>query len=304
MNKSPVVLIVIVNYNHARDLENLVKSVLATEYAAFRVILVDNASTDKSRSVMNAFNDTRLTKVFLNENIGLCKARNLGTSLQEADYFAFLDPDVIVGPAWLQNLVVFMERDNAVGIAESNILSEIPWASSSSEHVKLYALGAAFIVRERVWNQLGGFDEDFFVGYDDQDLGWRTWLLGYQVAGVSDSIVYHFPGSLRKGELNRFFRYHDFKNRLTSLLKNLEFLTILYQTPRIVSLLAGFFHEDFRRKQTDGIHVVYWMARNMGKLLQKRSLIQQTRMIKDRDFDLLWNPSVRGSLRRRGFSLW
>jgi GT2 family glycosyltransferase len=279
-------------------------SVLATKYPNFRVVFIDNASTDNSRELVKTFNDQRLKKVLLSENLGLCKARNLGTKQEESCYFAFLDPDVMVTPMWLQKLVDMLEFDPSVGIAESNILSRIPWAASSKESVKLYALGAAFIVRNKLWHQLGGFDDDYFVGYDDQDLGWRTWLLGYRVVGVSDSVVYHVGALLRKGKVNRLFRYHDFKNRLSSFIKNFEPLTFLHEMPRIIFTMSAFCFEDFKHGQIDGVLIVFWILKNQRKLLQKRSSIQHSRRIRDRDVEPLWDPTVRGSLRRSGRFLW
>jgi GT2 family glycosyltransferase len=302
----PSVSIVIVNYNHEKFLGDLMTSVLATKYLNFQVIFIDNASTDKSKELMKAFDDHRLTKIFLSENLGLCKARNLGASYKESSYFAFLDPDVKVTPLWLQRLVDTMQSDSDIGIAESNILSQINWGSSSIERVKLYALGASFLVRNKVWHQLGGFDDDYFVGYDDQDLGWRTWLLGYKVIGVSDSdsIVYHHPGLLRKGKGARFFRFHDFKNRLSSFVKNFETATLLKETPRITFAIIAFCYIDFKNGQIDGLKICFWFLKNLRQLLQKRYSIQKARRIGDRNIGPLWDPSVRGSLRRSGRYLW
>jgi len=287
-------------------LKDLITSVLATKYSAFQVIFIDNASTDKSLELMRTFVDRRLIKIFLTENLGLCKARNLGASYVESSYFAFLDPDVKVTPMWLQRLVDTMESDSNIGIAESNIVSKISWGSSSKEKVKFYALGASFIVRNKVWHQLGGFDDDYFVGYDDQDLGWRTWLLGYEVIGLSDldSTVYHRPGLLRKGGGLRFFRFHDFKNRLSSLIKNFEVTTFLEESPRITFAIISFCFEDFKNGQFDGLQIIFWILKNLRKLLQKRYSIQKARSIKDRDIGPLWDPSVRGSLHRSGRFLW
>jgi GT2 family glycosyltransferase len=302
MPEIPIVSIIIVNYNHAACLTDLINSVLATEYGNFQVIFLDNASTDQSKEIMKTFSDNRLTKIFLPKNLGLCKARNLGAIYKESGYFAFLDPDVKVTPQWLQRLVETMEADTNVGIAESNIFSQISWGASSSERVKLFALGASFIVRNNVWHQLGGFDEDYFVGFDDKDLGWRTWLLGYKVVGVSDPsyTVYHRPGVLRKGKGKNFFRFHDFKNRLCSFIKNFEAVTLLQETPRIIFSIIYFCYVDLKNGQVDGIRIIFWVLKNLRKLLQKRYSIQHTRKIKDRDIGPLWDPSVRGSLKRRG----
>jgi GT2 family glycosyltransferase len=301
---APSVVVVVVNFNQKRLLTGLITSLLKTSYANFKVVFVDNGSVDKSMELVDSFADPRLVKVALNENLGLCKGRNIGASYGENHYFAFLDPDVIVTPMWLQHLVDKMESDSTIGIAESNILSKVSWAASSPENIKLYALGAAFIVRSNVWKQLGGFDDDYFIGYEDQDIGWRAWLLGHKVIGVQNSTVYHFPGSLRKGSLNRVFRFHSLKNELSSMVKNLELFTLLQQFPRILYFVGSYCFEDFKNRNTEGLFALFWVTKNMGKLLQKRSVIQKTRKLKDKDVDPLWDPSVRGSFRRSGRYLW
>ena len=302
--KVPSVLVVIVNYNHAKCLEGLMNSVFATEYPNFRVVLLDNASSDNSREIIKTFKDQRLRVVLLPENVGLCKARNLGASSSESSYFAFLDPDVIVTTMWLQRLVDTMESDLTLGIAESTITSQIPWAASSKERVKLFALGTAFIIRNSVWHQLGGFDDDYFVGYEDVDLGWRTWLLGYKVVGTTNSLVYHVGGLLRKGNLRNVFRYNDFKNRLSALITNLEFSSLLYETPRIIYSIAYFFVRDLKGGQINVILSLFYIFKNQSKLLRKRVYIQGSRRIKDKDIKTLWDPSARDTLHRSGRYLW
>jgi GT2 family glycosyltransferase len=297
---TPQVLVVIVNYNQGRLLNGLLQSVLASEYSNFKVVLVDNGSVDNSLNILAKFNDPRLVKLPIFTNLGLCKGRNFGANYADSRYFVFLDPDVIVTPTWLERLVDKMESDSTIGIAESNIVSKVSWAASSPEKSKLYALGAAFIVRNNVWKQLGGFDDDYFIGYEDQDIGWRTWLLGHKVVGVADSTVFHFPGSLRKGSINKIFRYHSLKNELSSMIKNLEWLTLCKQFPRILYFTGSYCFEDFKNHNTEGLFAVFWVVKNMGRLLQKRIVIQKTRKLKDKDVDPLWNPSVRGSFRRSG----
>jgi GT2 family glycosyltransferase len=199
-----------------------------------------------------------------------------------------------------------MQSDSSIGIAEANILSQISWGASTVGKEKLYALGASLIVRNKVWHQLGGFDDDYFVGYDDQDLGWRTWLLGYKVIGLSDSdaVVYHRPGLLRKGRGARFFRFHDFKNRLSSFIKNFQISTLLKEALRITNAIIGFCYADFKDGKIDGIRILFWLLKNLQKLLKKRYVIQKARRVDDRDIGPLWNPLVRGSLRRSGRFLW
>jgi hypothetical protein len=81
-------------------------------------------------------------------------------------------------------------------------------------------------------------------------------------------------------------------------------LTFLHETPRIIFAMAAFCFEDFKHGQIDGILIVSWILKNLSKLLQKRTLIQDSRRVKDRDLGPLWDPTVRGSLRRSGRFLW
>jgi GT2 family glycosyltransferase len=301
---SPTVLVVIVNYNQEKNISPLLQSLLKTSYTNCQIILIDNASNDNSRKIIDSFNDPRFHKIYLSTNKGLCYARNIGANFIKTEYIAFLDPDVVVDPIWLTSLLKSFNESQKIGVVESRIISKIDWGASAKEHVKLYALGAAFIIKRDVWTRLGGFDRDFFVGYDDQDLGWRTWILGYQVIGSSDSIVYHYPGYLRKGNINFLFRYHDFKNRLVSLAKNLEMASLLQQTPRINLLTINFLIDDFKNSRSDGFRIIHWFLLNLPKTIEKRKIVQRTRKLKDKEITVLWNPDIRGSIRRQGKSLW
>jgi GT2 family glycosyltransferase len=301
----PSVMIVIVNYNQGKKLTPLLSSLLHSDYPNFQILLVDNNSVDNSKSIIESFNDPRLKTLYFHKNVGLCKARNMAARTAKVEYLTFIDPDIVVTPSWLKNLVKQIESDSDIGIVESKIISDVAWgASSSNGALKLYALGASFIIRQRVWAQLGGFDDEFFIGYDDQDFGWKTWLFGYRIVGSIDSIVYHYPGSLRKGALNRFIRYHDFKNRLISLIKNLELTSLIQQLPRIIFLELDFMFDDVGLNSHDGLKANFWILTNFSIIIKKRLFIQYNRKISDKNLLALWDPSVRGSLRKKGKSLW
>ena len=88
------------------------------------------------------------------------------------------------------------------------------------------------------------------------------------------------------------------------MIKNLEFTTLVQQLPRIIYFTASYCFDDFKSKNLEGLFAVFWVIKNMGRLLQKRLEIQKTRKLKDEDVDPLWDPSVRGSFRRSGRYLW
>jgi len=83
------------------------------------------------------------------------------------------------------------------------------------------ARGASMLVRRSVFEKLGRFDEKFFVSFEDVDLGWRTWILGYRVILIPTSVVYHY-GGITIEKLKSEIAFHGFKNQLSMKITNFE----------------------------------------------------------------------------------
>jgi len=77
------------------------------------------------------------------------------------------------------------------------------------------------LVRKKVFEELSGFDEKFFVSFEDVDLGWRAWIMGYRVVMVPKSIVYHFGGQTIE-RIKPEVAFHGFKNQLSMKITNFE----------------------------------------------------------------------------------
>ena len=91
--------------------------------------------------------------------------------------------------------------------------------------------GAAVLLRTAAIEQVGAFDEDFFLYYEDTDLSWRLRLAGWQVRYVADAVVRHeHAASSREG--SPVFRFHDDRNRLLTLTKNASLRMLLRTVPR------------------------------------------------------------------------
>jgi len=96
------------------------------------------------------------------------------------------------------------------------------------------ARGACMMIRKKIFDKLGGFDEKFFFSFEDVDLGWRSWILGYKVVIAPNSVVYHSAGKT-SSKLKSEAAFHGLKNQLAMKITNFE--------PRFVfrSLLLFFF---------------------------------------------------------------
>ncbi len=111
-----LVTIITPNYNTADFIGETIESVLAQTFDDWEMIIVDDASTDNSREIIQAYadKDKRIKPVFLKENGGQGKARNIATDLASGQYIAFLDSDDIWHPEKLERHLNFIKKEKAV----------------------------------------------------------------------------------------------------------------------------------------------------------------------------------------------
>jgi GT2 family glycosyltransferase len=238
MNTKPLVSIIIVNYNGRNLLENCFKSLEKVIYSNFEIILVDNNSDDDSiQYIKENYPETMVIK--LDENYGFAKPNNIGSEKAKGQYLLFLNNDTIVTPNFIDELVNAIEDDPQIGICQSLLLKSNDEVDSSgdfvddigiafSSHEKsskireiLSAKGASMIMRKSLFVKLGGFDEKFFVSFEDVDLGWRSWIIGCKVVLIPRSVVYHLGGQTAK-EMKKEIAFHGFKNQLAMKFTNFE----------------------------------------------------------------------------------
>jgi glycosyltransferase involved in cell wall biosynthesis len=97
----PVISVVIPSYNRRHVLRRAVQSVLDQQMEQFELIVVDDGSDDGTGELVEAFDDPRLVLV-VQENAGVCAARNAGVAVSSCEFVTFLDSDDEAGPEWLR----------------------------------------------------------------------------------------------------------------------------------------------------------------------------------------------------------
>ena len=264
---SPTVAIVILNWNGRSLLQTFLPSVLATQYEAFKVVVIDNGSSDQSVSFLQS-NYPQLQIICLPKNLGFAKGYNLGLQQIEADYFVLLNSDVEVSPHFLQPMITLLKDDETIAACQPKILSydkkeEFEYAGASGgwiDHLGypfargrvfdtlesdngqynqvspiFWASGAALFIRSSVYRALGGFDPYFFAHQEEIDLCWRIQLAGYRIVACTQSVVWHKGGStLPKGNAKKTFL--NYRNNHIMLLKNMPLLTLLWVWPLRLAL--------------------------------------------------------------------
>lgn len=238
MKKNPLVSIIIVNYNGQKLLENCFESLSKVTYPNFETILVDNNSEDNSiQYVKENFPETLIIK--LEKNYGFAYPNNIGAKNAKGEMLLFLNNDTTVDHKFVDTLVNTMNNDPKIAICQSMLLKPNGDVDSSGDFVDtmgvaysskekviktreiLSAKGAAMMMKKDIFNKLGGFDEKFYLSFEDVDLGWRTWILGYKVVVVPDSLVYHLGGKTSE-KMKYEIAFHGFKNQLSMKFTNFE----------------------------------------------------------------------------------
>ncbi len=212
-----VVSVVLVNFRGTDDTLEAVRVLREVEWPADRleIVVVENGSGDGSAERLKK-EAKGITLVVSDENLGFTGGCNLGVSKSSGEYIAFLNNDAKPDPKWISAAIARFEQSPRIGSVASRVLdwdgkhvdyigSAMTWYGMgfkphTAERVPstpqfardvLFGTGSAMFVRRSVFEQLGGFDDRFFMFFDDVDLGWRINLAGYRVVYEPASLAYH-----------------------------------------------------------------------------------------------------------------
>ena len=312
------VRVIVVNWNGVRWLEGCFKALRAQHRPADECVLVDNGSTDGSVDYMRqAFPDVQIAP--LGGNLGFAAGNNAGAAAATAEYLAFLNNDTRAQPGWLKALLRAIEHDPSIGLATSRIVYlDAPATVDSAGDGYLRvggafkhahgrsatevaqsrevfgACGAAFIIRRSLFEALGGFDEDFFMVYEDVDLSYRARLLGWRVVYAHDAVVEH-AGSASMGRASDTAVFYGQRNLEWTWLKNTP-RALLWRTAighAVYGLAGGI---AYARRGQIGVWLrAKWSAlRGLRMALAKRRAVQRSMTV---DPQSLWLLMENGWIR-------
>ena len=235
---SPKISVIIVNYNGKKLLENCLESLFKTDYNNFEVILVDNNSTDGSMEFVTK-NYPKIIVIKLDSNKGFAEPNNIGAKIAKGEYLLFLNNDTVTTTNFISEMVKVLEKDEKIAICQSLLLKPDGNIDSSGDFIDKMGIvynsktktdeireissarGACMLMRKKIFDKLGGFDEKFFFSFEDVDLSWRSWILGYKAVVVPQSIVYHSAGKT-SSNLKPEVAFHGLKNQLSMKITNFE----------------------------------------------------------------------------------
>jgi GT2 family glycosyltransferase len=244
MGSSPLLSVIIPNWNGKRFLEECIDSIKAQTFQDFETILVDNGSMDGSvQFVQEKYGG--FVRIIRNEkNLGFAGGNNVGIRAAKGEYIVLLNNDTWTDPRWLEELVKATEGDSCIGMWGSKIYSYgkrdqieavgelIYWDGLSRARGQfdrdqgqyemmeeiLFPPGCGAMYRKRVFDEVGLFDEDFFAYADDAEIGIRARLAGWKSLYVPRAILYH-KNSGTGGQYSPFKAFYVERNRFWIVLK-------------------------------------------------------------------------------------
>jgi hypothetical protein len=228
----PDLSVCIVNWNTRSDLEHALDSVLKADQGLdLQVIVVDNASRDGSADMVRE-RFAQVSLIRSPQNLGFARGYNLAARQARGRYLLILNPDTEARPDALRRLVEFMDAHPAAAAAGPRLLNSdgtlqlscrrfpralagvfrntflgrlfpgnryaahylmTDWNHAEPREVD-WVSGAAMCVRREAWDQIGGFDERFFMYAEDMDWCLRAREAGWQIHYVPDAAIIHRVG--------------------------------------------------------------------------------------------------------------
>lgn len=225
-----MVSIIIVNYNSSHFLAKCIESIyLHTSNVEYEIIVVDNASPN-DKAITNFPERFPAVKfVFNNNNIGFAGANNLGVKYATGKFVFFLNPDTVLLTNAIFILSDYLKHFSNVGIVGANLYREDMKPNFSYSHfspgfiqsfnqltfnrlnmilnkndlfnttkkplrVDGFVSGAALMIRANIFHELNGFDEDFFLYYEETELTYRVRKKKYLIYNNPDAKIIHLEG--------------------------------------------------------------------------------------------------------------
>ena len=298
------------NWNGIKFVGMCLDSIAKSDFADYETLVVDNGSTDGSRELV-AEKYPWVRHVLLPENLGFAKACNDGIKASNGEYVILLNNDIEVEDDWLREIYEGMERHPECGMGTSRMmfLDERDvfyntgdlfhaWSSGGGrgqgekdigqydeEEYVFGACAGAGIYRKDMLDEIGLFDEDFFIFAEDVDLNMRAQAMGYQTVYLPKAKVYHI-GTATVGLYSDRYVYLCKRNDVYVLTRNYS-----------LSMYFKYFWLILKHQFLD---IPYFSHRGQGLVLLKSKLtvlkmlipmlirryrIQQTRTVPDSEIE-------------------
>lgn len=250
----PSVFVITVTCNDVQNLQSFIPSLMASDYGNFSLLVVDNASHESQRKLLDVDNP-KVKVLYLKDNRGYAGACNAGIMYaleNEADFVFLLNNDTTIAPEAISEMVNVAVLDAGIGIVGPLLLHMEPpdviqefggaintrraevakffenekYGESLPEQKDVSFIGGGIsLIRAEVFRKVGYFDENYFLYYDEVDFDTRVAAYGYRLVVTSNAKVWHDTGYSRVTKLRFFF---SIRNKIYFARNNNNFIQFIY----------------------------------------------------------------------------
>jgi hypothetical protein len=244
MTDAPIASAIVLNYNGRGFVEESVQSLLAQDLPGLEVLVVDNGSTDGSADDVERTFAGRVRVLRSPRNLGFGAGNNLGIREARGRHLILLNNDAVAAPSFARELVAAADGDDSVGMVAAKVLEyarrdvldtvghllypdglnrgrgrlETDRGQYDACRTTLFPSGAAALYTRRMLDDIGLFDETFFLYGDDAELGLRGRLARWGCALAPRAIAYHHY-SRSAGAYSRLKAFYVERNRVLVLFR-------------------------------------------------------------------------------------
>lgn len=292
IKKMPLVYIILVNYNGYSDTIECVDSLRKIRYENYKIIIVDNASTDKS---LNKLNDLLKDCIIIEsqKNLGFAGGNNLGIKYavkKKANYILLLNNDTLVEPNFLEEMLNSFYKDKNIGAVGCKIMyypkkniiwyggGKIDWFKFTGVHFGMrevdkgqyneekdinFMTGCCMLIKKEVFEKVGLLRQDYFMYLEDVDFCVKLKNNKYKIWYNPKAKIYHKVGLSSGGEESPFSIKWATRNRLIFMNKyksnvgkfNFIFSKMFFYVTRFIKFIVFFLkgENDKSKAILDGI---------------------------------------------------
>lgn len=333
-----MISVVVLAFNSADFVAECIASVLNSTSSAIpvstEVIVLDNGSSDDTWDVLTRIYEHDERVVLLHQAIGLGFAGgcNYAALYAHGEVLLFLNDDCVIESNCLQAIISELAISPEVGVVQCAVAGfdgsdwdtlghfldlwgflhlvvapSTPRRPIPSAGWWLFgASGAALAIRTALFNELGGFDDDFQFLFEESDLCWRALLLGARVIGSGVAVVRHRQLARYRSRGHPSPFYLETRNRIRSISKNLEVWHAIVAIAVQLVLRTAFASERAICGQpgyiVDMVRAIVWNMRLAPRTWHMRRRIQSTRRVSDSELQsngLLLRPTLQAAFGRR-----
>ena len=290
----PKISIIFPIYNEKTLTLNCLKSINKLNWPKEKIetIVIDNHSTDgTSLQIKKIYPDIKLLEA--KKNLGFAKAVNWGAEEARGEYFFITNNDVVFERNCLKNIAKFALKNPKIGVIGPKIfnlqkpsrvlglplhynfyLGTFSMAKEASKPTEVdWVQGCGFFCAKRLWQKLGGFDENFFFTAEDLDFCLRAKKISTKTVYLPSARIWHKEGAtVNKPEMIKFKYYEGYKSKLRLILKHGTVLQILSSFLLQFILYAPYRFLILKEKSTWPLFkALIWNINNLESTLKSRN---------------------------------